>query len=189
MVTGSTSRAACPGTVTDGHRAKSGRWFSAAWWRGHWDARDDDGEYASVEQLASGRDRAEKRHHRQMKAEAARDEQRRAEKRRAPAPGRREQLREDVRLAQHDQRLRAEAQSRGYKRETAAFYGSAKEAAAEHSERRLTAAQADREATLAAEADREEAERYRAARAAQKTPKKIGQPAPADWLYRDRKRA
>lgn len=161
--------------MADGHRAKSGKWFSAAWWRGHWDVRDEDGEYADIDHLSSGRTAAEKRLHRKLNAEAERHE--RARGRSSKPAGRREQLREDVRLAQHDQTLRAERQAMGYKRETAAFYGSSKEAQAEHSERRLTTAQADREAQLAAEADREEAEAYRARR-------KLGRPVPADRLHR-----
>ncbi len=169
--------------MADGHRASSGRFFSAAWWRGHWDLRDECGSYSSVDGMGEcNRASGHRKLHRQLAAEAAADDKRRAAKNRAQ-PSRREQLRADTRLGKHAQDLRAENYGMGYKTETAAFYGSDKVAQSDESETRLTAAQADREATRAAEADREEAAAYRAAQKASK-PRKLGQAAPADWLHR-----
>lgn len=68
----------------------------------------------------------------------------------------REGLRDDMRLAQHAQDLRAENYGMGYKSETAGFYGSDKVAQAGTSERRLTVAAADGEHSRRTAADREQ---------------------------------
>ena len=154
--------------MSAGRESRRGIWHSLRWWAGHHHARSKCGEYAPHDGAACHRDErgtGETRLHRQLAAEAARDEQRRKAKhatsKAARGNGSRAQLRDDVRLSQHAQELRAESYGLGYKKETAGFYGSDKVAQAEQSERRQRQADADREARARAEYEREERARYR----------------------------
>ncbi len=171
--------------MADGHKAaRSGRWHSAHWWRGHNDLRDDCGSFSGLGAEGCARDdgkQAQRKHDRAMQAENARHERDRKAKAPSKPTGRRAQLREDTRTARHAQVLREEHHAMGYKAEAAGFYGSAKHAPADHVESRLTVAQADAEARKQAEGDREQAAAYRA--------RKLGRPAPAGRLYRPIRKA
>lgn len=152
--------------MSAGHQSRKGIWHSLKWWTGHHHARSKCGQYADHDGAACNRDEhgtGEARLHRQLAAEAARHDRDREARRKQSLKGNgsRAQLREDVRLSQHAQKLREERSAMGYKTETAAFYGSDKVAASSDAERRQLQADADKEARARAAHDREEAARYR----------------------------
>ena len=149
--------------MSDSHykQAESGQWFSRAWWVGHWDVRNECGEYAEIGGTCNNHHRHEKRLHAQLAREHAEHERRKAQAKHKPAKATRASTRADVAGARHAQVLREESQAMGYKKERAGFYGSAKVAQAEHSESRLTTAQADDEHRKRRAHEREEAEQHR----------------------------
>lgn len=118
-----------------GYVGASGVWHSARWWDNHHETRDRCGEYGAAE----GAECSANHNHGWRTSRRGREAMNRRR------GGEREQLRENARLAQHAQEGRAEAYSRGYKRERAAFYGSGKEAAAEGGEAKINTTDFDRE--------------------------------------------
>lgn len=133
-----------PGENGQEARTPASRWHRAKqWWLRHHLTREDNGEWRDESGWGGRRTRVERRGRRTGLS--------------------REELREDVRLAQHAQQLREEAVTKGGKEERARFYGTGEfaGAGAGAEESKITVAKAER-ARAAYEA--EQAAEYAASR-------------------------